>query len=67
MTIRSRLALVAMAFLFSAGTGAAIAGGGQACLNKCSADYMFCVKGGATGGIGLCKAKLASCKASCGA
>lgn len=66
MKIRSRLALVALSFLFSAGTGVAIAGGGQACLNQCSADFMYCAQSG-YGGIGLCKAKLSSCKASCGA
>lgn len=67
MKKRLRVVLVAAAFLVSAGSGVALAGGGQACLNKCNADYAACLKGGGYGGTGLCKAKFGSCKAACGA
>ena len=67
MKIRSRFTLAALTFLFAVGSGVAVAAGGQACLNACSAEQSFCMKDAVGGGKAFCKAQYSICKASCGA
>lgn len=65
--IRFRSALVALAFLFSLGSGIAVAGSGSACAKACSMEQAACVSDAVGSGKTMCAAQYKVCKASCDA
>ena len=67
MKLRSRVSLIALSFLFALGSGVAVAGASQSCLNACNAEQTACLADATGMGKTACVNDYKACKKACGA